>query len=188
MIYFLTVFVLVGCLPLTTWTFVAKIPSSRYDSSVVHRFQKTGYGLSSSSTCTTSLGITTTSFLSQRCFFLPAATKISTRILAVPKDEENDPMGEVDEDLDDVDELDIDDIDSDGDLKVSDEYYDEDEDDIEYSDDDEDINEENENVEDDMKEEKDEEEDEDNGISPLLSIPQVSRMAATSTFCHGTNT
>jgi len=161
MIHFLTVYVLIGCLPLISWTFTAKFPSSRYDSSVVHPFQKTSYGLSSSSPCTTSYGITATLFLSQRCLSLPAATKISTRILAVPKDEENDPMGEVDEDLDDVDEIDIDDIDSDGGLKVSDEYYDDDEDDIKYADDDEDINEENENVEDSLKEEKDEDEDED---------------------------
>lgn len=51
---------------------------------------------------------------------------------------EGDLMDEIDEDLDEnIDELDLDDIDSDGGLKVSEDYYDdEEEDDVKYDDDD----------------------------------------------------
>ena len=165
----LSVFVLVGCLPLVTWTFVAKTPS--------YSFQQTHYGLSSSSsssssssTCTASFGITGTSFRSQRCIFLPATT---TRLQAAAKDateesedddddsfdsdgwepKEEDLLGVEDEDLD---ELDIDDIDSDGGLKVSDENDDDDEDAIEYADNDENDTDEEEDIEDDLEEKEDE--------------------------------
>jgi len=135
-IYFLLV-VLVGCLPSTTWTFIVKILSSQ--------------GRTSSLT-PMPLSLVSTSFGSSfsgsyRCIHPVHNRVVNSPLLeatAAPNDDddwdatEGDLMDEIDEDLDEnIDELDLDDIDSDGGLKVSEDYYDdEEEDDVKYDDDD----------------------------------------------------